>query len=46
MSKPIIAALLVILLIVGVVILALSRTGIDDANPQPQVIELEDNFET
>lgn len=46
MSKTIIAALLVILLIAGVVIFALSRTGIDAANPQPQVIELDDNFET
>ena len=46
MSKTLIAALLLIIVIGGVVIFALSRTGIDDANPQPQVIELDDNFET
>ncbi len=46
MSKSVIAALFVLLLLIGVVFMALSRTGVDDANPQPQVIELDDNFET
>ncbi|WP_017932411.1 hypothetical protein [Robiginitomaculum antarcticum] len=46
MNKRLITALFFIIVIVGLVFFALSKTGIDDANPQPVTIELDDNFET
>lgn len=46
MNRRLITVLIFILIVVGVIFWALSKTGIDDANPQPITIELDDNFES